>query len=106
MSCIRDIRVVPLSFAPPEPYGSARGLARARSGSLVLLDTDDGVQGIGEAAGPGAVLQTWAEVLRPFYVGRSVFAQRAVAQEVFADVPRRHAEPDDGAARRRRPCRA
>ena len=84
MSCIRDIRVVPLSFAPPEPYGSARGLTRARSGNLVMLDTDDGVQGIGEAAGPGAVLQAWADVLRPSYVGRSVFAQRAVAQEVFA----------------------
>jgi D-galactarolactone cycloisomerase len=76
--------VVPLSFVPPEPYGSARGLARARSGSLVLLDTEDGVQGIGEAAGPGAVLRAWADVLRPFYVGRSVFAQRAVAQEMLA----------------------
>jgi D-galactarolactone cycloisomerase len=84
VSRIRDIRVVPLSFAPPAPYGSARGLARARSGSLVLLDTEDGVQGIGEAAGPGAVLRAWADVLRPFYVGRSVFAQRAVAHEVFA----------------------
>jgi D-galactarolactone cycloisomerase len=84
VSRIRDIRVVPLSFATPEPYGSARGLARARSGSLVLLDTEDGVQGVGEAAGPGAVLQAWADVLRPFYVGRSVFAQRAAAQEVLA----------------------
>ncbi len=84
MSRIRDIRVVPLSFVPPEPYGSARGLARARTGSLVLLDTEDGVQGIGEAAGPGAVLQAWIDVLRPLYVGRSVFAQRAAAQEVLA----------------------
>jgi D-galactarolactone cycloisomerase len=84
VSRIRDIRVVPLSFAPPEAYGSARGLAQARSGSLVLLDTEDGVQGIGEAAGPGAVLQAWADVLRPFYMGRSVFAQRAAAQEVIA----------------------
>lgn len=86
VSRIRDIRVVPLSFAPPEPYGSARGLARARSGTLVLLETEDGVRGIGEAAGPGAVLQAWADVLRPFYVGRSVFAQRAVAQEVVAQM--------------------
>jgi D-galactarolactone cycloisomerase len=84
MSRIRDIRVIPLTFTPPETYGSSRGLVRARSGSLVLLDTEDGVQGIGEAAGPGAVLRAWADVLRPFYVGRSVFAQRAAAQEVLA----------------------
>lgn len=84
MSRIRDIRVVPLAFAPPEQYGSSRGLVRARSGSLVLLETEDGVQGIGESAGPGAVLRAWADVLRPFYVGRSVFAQRAAAQEVLA----------------------
>jgi D-galactarolactone cycloisomerase len=84
MSRIRDIRVVPLAFTPSETYGSSRGLVRARGGSLVLLDTEDGVQGIGEAAGPGAVLRAWADVLRPFYVGRSVFAQRAAAQEVLA----------------------
>jgi D-galactarolactone cycloisomerase len=84
MSRIRDIRVVPLTFTPPDTYGSSRGLVRARSGSLVLLDTEDGVQGIGEAAGPGAVLRAWADVLRPFYVGHSVFAQRAAAQEVLA----------------------
>ncbi|HEY1934129.1 MAG TPA: mandelate racemase/muconate lactonizing enzyme family protein [Acetobacteraceae bacterium] len=84
MSRIRDIRVIPLTFTPPETYGSSRGLVRARSGSLVLLDTEDGVQGIGEAAGPGAVLRAWADVLRPFYVGRSVFAQRAAGQEVLA----------------------
>ena len=84
MSRIRDIRVVPLAFAPPEPYGSSRGLVRARSGSLVLLDTEDGIQGIGEAAGPGAVLRAWADVIKPFYIGRSVFAQRAAAQEILA----------------------
>lgn len=84
MSRIRDIRVVPLSFASPEPYGSARGLARACNGSLVLLETEDGVQGIGEGAGPGAVLQTRVNVLRPFYVGRRVFAQRAATRDVLA----------------------
>lgn len=83
MSRIRDIRVVPLSFAPPEPYGSARGLARARNGNLVLLDTEDSIQGIGEAAGPGAVVRAWLDVIKPFYIGRSVFAQRAAAQEIL-----------------------
>ena len=84
MSRIRDITVVPLQFAPPEPYGSSRGLVRARGGNLVLLDTEDGAQGIGEMWGPAPVARAWAEVLKPFYVGRSVFAQRSAAQEVLA----------------------
>lgn len=84
MSRIRDIRVVPVQFAPPEPYGSARGLARARGGNLLLLDTEDGVTGIGEVWGPPPVARAWAEVVKPFYVGRSVFAQRGAAQSVLA----------------------
>src|SRR6185437_5941471 len=84
MSRIRDITVVPLQFAPPEPYGSSRGLVRARGGNLVLLDTEDGAQGIGEMWGPAPVARAWADVLKPFYVGRSVFAQRGAAQEVLA----------------------
>ena len=76
--------MIPLEFVPPEPYGSARGLARTRGGGLVLLDTEDGVQGIGEVWGPGAVARAYAEVIKPFYIGRSVFAQRGAAQMVLA----------------------
>jgi D-galactarolactone cycloisomerase len=84
MSRIRDIRVLPLQFAPAEPYGSSRGLAQTRGGGLVLLDTEDGVQGIGEVWGPPSVSRAYVELIKPFYVGRSVFAQRAAAQEVLA----------------------
>lgn len=84
MSRIRDITVLPLRFTPEEPYGSSRGLVRSRGGGLVLLDTEDGVQGIGEVAGPPSVSRAYVEVIKPFYVGRSVFAQRAAAYEVLA----------------------
>lgn len=84
MSIIRDITVLPLQFAPDEPYGSARGLAPQRGGGLVLLDTEDGVRGIGEVWGPAGVAQAYLELLKPFYVGRSVFAQRGAAQTVLA----------------------
>jgi D-galactarolactone cycloisomerase len=84
MSRIRDIRVLPLQFTPAEPYGSSRGLAKTRGGGLVLLDTEDGVQGIGEVWGPPSVSRAYVELIKPFYVGRSVFAQRGAAQEVLA----------------------
>jgi D-galactarolactone cycloisomerase len=84
MAKIRDIEVIPLVFTPPVPYGSARGLARARGGSLILLHTEDGVEGIGEAWGPPAVARACLEVIKPFYVGQSVFAQNGAAQRVLA----------------------
>ena len=86
MSRIRDIRVIPLEFnlPPGNGYGSARGLTNRRGGGLVLLDTEDGVQGIGEAWGPPSVTRACLEVVKPLYVGRSVFAQRGAAQTVLA----------------------
>lgn len=84
MSRIRDITVLPLQFAPTEPYGSARGLVTRRGGGLVLLDTEDGVQGVGEVWGPPAVAQAYLELVKPFYLGRSVFVQRGAAQTVLA----------------------
>ena len=84
MSRIRDIRVLPLQFTPAEPYGSSRGLVKSRGAGLVLLDTEDGVQGIGEVWGPPSVSRAYVALIKPFYVGRSVFAQRAAAQEILA----------------------
>ena len=83
-AAIRDIRLVPLSYAPPVPYGSARGLAPVRGGSLVILQTEDGVEGIGEAWGPPGVTAACLDVLKPFFLGRSVFAQRGAAAMVLA----------------------
>ena len=86
MSRIRDIRVVPLEFnlPPGKGYGSARGLTNRRGGGVVLLDTEDGVQGIGEAWGPPSVTHACLELVKPLYIGRSVFAQRGAAQTVLA----------------------
>jgi D-galactarolactone cycloisomerase len=84
MAKIRDIEVIPLVFTPPVPYGSARGLARGRGGSLILLHTDDGIEGIGEAWGPPAVTRACLDVIKPFYIGQSVFAQQGAAQRVLA----------------------
>jgi D-galactarolactone cycloisomerase len=86
MSRIRDIRVVPLEFhlPPGEGYGSSRGITNRRGGGLVILETADGVRGIGEAWGPPAVSRAYLEMVKPLYIGRSVFAQRGAAQTVLA----------------------
>jgi D-galactarolactone cycloisomerase len=86
MSRIREIRVIPLryQFDASAAYGSARGLTTGRGGSIVLLETEDGVEGIGEAWGPGAVSLAYLELLKPHYIGASVHAVRGVAQSILA----------------------
>ena len=86
MSSIRDIRILPVEFhlPPGEGYGSSRGLTNRRGGGLVILETEDGVQGIGEAWGPPAVSRAYLEMVKPLYIGHSVFAQRGAAQTVLA----------------------
>ena len=53
MSRIRDITVVPVAHVtdPSRAYGTSRGLTHAHGAVLVLLATEDGVQGLGEAGG-------------------------------------------------------
>jgi D-galactarolactone cycloisomerase len=86
MSRIRDIRVVPLLWRMPDAdaYGMARGLTAMRGCGMVLINTEDGVQGIGEAWGPPGVTRAYLDLVKPLFVGTSVFAQRGVAQTIFA----------------------
>jgi D-galactarolactone cycloisomerase len=86
MSRIRDIRVVPLEHRlnPDEAYGMARGLTDRRAAALVILETEDGVQGIGEAWGPGAATRGYLDIFKPYFVGTSVFGQGAVARKIIA----------------------
>ena len=86
MSRIRDITVVPVAYVmnPAQAYGMARGLMQSRGAGLVLLDTEDGVQGLGEAWGPPGVTRAYLDIVKPCFVGTSVFAQRGVAQTILA----------------------
>ena len=86
MSRIREIRVIPLrhQLDASAAYGSARGLTTARGGNIVLLQTEHGVEGIGEAWGPGAAVLAYLELLKPHYIGASVHAVRGVAQSILA----------------------
>lgn len=86
MSRIRDIRLIGLSWRmpPEEAYGMARGLTSVRGAGLVLLQTEDGVEGIGEAWGPATVTRAYLDLVRSYFVGTSVYAQRGVAQTILA----------------------
>lgn len=86
MSKIRDIRIIGLDYAVAggKAYGMARGLTSRRGGGLVFVDTEDGVTGIGEAWGPAKVAAAYLEIVKPYFVGTSVFGQRAVQQMIFA----------------------
>ena len=86
MSLIRDIRIIGLEIAMPDDkaYGMARGLTARRGGGIVYLETDDGITGIGEAWGPSKVAAAYLEIVKPYFIGTSVFAQRGVQQRIFA----------------------
>jgi D-galactarolactone cycloisomerase len=74
MTRIREIRLTPLRHALAEPYGMARGLAAARQCTLVELETDDGITGIGEAWGPPAAVRGYFEAVKDAWIGRDLFA--------------------------------
>jgi D-galactarolactone cycloisomerase len=86
MSRIRDITVVPVAHGidPAQAYGMARGLTHRRSAGLVLLATDDGVQGLGEAWGLAGVTRAYLDIVKPYFIGTRLFAQRGVAQAILA----------------------
>ncbi len=83
---IRDIRVIPLlhRMPPEDAYGMARGLTAVRGSALVVLRTEDGIEGIGEAWGPPAIARAYLDVVRPHVVGADLFALRAVMPGLLA----------------------
>ena len=77
MPTIAKLEIVPLIYRLPKgrAYGMARGLTSIRQASLVILTTDDGVEGIGEAWGPPAVTKAYLELAPP--VTKAVFPARS-----------------------------
>jgi len=69
---IRDIRFIPLSAPLPRAYGMAKSLAPARQSTLVVVDTDDGPAGVGEAWGMPQVNLAYLPFLKSYLVGTHV----------------------------------
>lgn len=86
MARITDIRLIAVQhhLGAGKAYGMARGLTPMRGAGIVVLETDAGVQGIGEAWGPSTVARAYLDLVRPYFVGTPVFTVRAVTQSIFA----------------------
>jgi D-galactarolactone cycloisomerase len=75
MARIRDIRLIPLAYdmAPIKAYGMARRLAASRGATLVEVETEDGVVGIGEAWGPARAAAGYLEVIKGEFIGVELY---------------------------------
>lgn len=84
MARIQGIELTSLAAPVPEPYGMARGLATARQATIVHLRTDAGIEGIGEAWGPSAIVAAYLDIVRPYFIGREVYDCEAIAAMILA----------------------
>jgi D-galactarolactone cycloisomerase len=85
MTRIRDIRLIPLAYRMPRvrAYGMARSLTAERGCSLVEVETEDGVVGIGEAWGPAKATAGYLEVIKPAYIGRELFERELIWSDLI-----------------------
>ena len=63
-------------------YGNARGVNNRRNCSLIKLTTDDGVVGLGDAAGPLGVIREYVKLLAPIFAGRGLYDFDIAASEI------------------------
>jgi D-galactarolactone cycloisomerase len=82
---IVGLEFTPLEYALPreKAYGMARGLNFRRTVALVTATADDGSIGYGEALGPLAPIGEYVALLRPFFVGRSIFDFELLAAQIY-----------------------
>ena len=85
MTRIRDIRLTPLRYEMDaiKAYGMARGLNAVRQATIVEVVTDDDVVGIGEAWGPPKTVAASLELIRPFWLGRTLFEREHVISDIW-----------------------
>lgn len=84
---VGSIEAIPLSHSLPEGrrFGGARGITGTRSGTLVRVETRDGLVGWGEAlAPPRTVTAAIEEVVAPYVVGRSPHDVETLTTDIYA----------------------
>ena len=84
MSIIKSLRFHALSAKVSKPYGMSKALATYRTSTLVVVETVDGIEGVGEAWGPPAANLANLEMLKGYVEGRDVGDIELVFQLIIA----------------------
>ena len=84
MAIIKDIQAIGLEhdLGETHAYGMARGLTSVRDATIILLETDSGITGLGEAWGPCTMVAAALEILKPYFDGREL-TQHALVPPYF-----------------------
>ena len=71
MSSIADISFIPLSAPLPhgKAYGMSKSLVTARQSTLVVIKTEAGTEGVGEAWGVPQVNMAYLPLLKSYLLG-------------------------------------
>ena len=85
MAIISDIKAIPLEhdLGAENAYGMARGMTSVRNMTLIVVETDAGVTGYGEAWGPSAMVVASLDVVRPYFIGREVYDREQVPPYIY-----------------------
>lgn len=70
---ITKIEAISLKHNVGAPYGMSRGLINARSSTIVVVSTDEGIIGVGETWGGGATSVEQIKQVSSFYIGQDPF---------------------------------
>ncbi len=86
MARITEITAIGLEhdLGPLKAYGMARGLTAVRNATLVQVETDAGVTGIGEAWGPCTMVAASLEVAKPYFIGRELYDRELIPPYIYA----------------------
>ncbi|SVC68784.1 uncharacterized protein METZ01_LOCUS321638, partial [marine metagenome] len=86
MATITDIKAIGLEhhLGETHAYGMARGLISVRNATLILIETDSGVTGIGEAWGPCAMVVAALDLLKPYFIDRDLYEHSQVPPYFYA----------------------
>src|SRR5689334_12657526 len=77
---IKSIEAIGLAYEVPleRVYGSTVGLHPRRQVTLIRIRTEDGIEGIGDARGPVAIVQPHLDVLKAKFIGADINDREAI----------------------------
>ena len=83
---ITDIKAIGLEhhLGETRAYGMARGLTPTRNATLIFVETDKKVTGIGEAWGPCNLVLAALELVRPYFIGRNIRDHRQIPPYIYS----------------------